>query len=1581
MMKPGWLKGRRARRAGGLAAFSAWLLAAILTGFLGAPRAQARNCFFAELPNVIAQPGLSDTCTTCHIDFQGNTHNVFGDAFELALNCNGSSCGADTWGDNWCPYPNQHYAGSPGDIGNTWAGVSEMYYLDSDNDGYRNALELFAGDDNTTTGRVRHPGYAVSRPCDICPSVAGAVCNVTACNQADAGAKAACLGAQPDTWTCLCGPGYSGDGLVSCTDINGCDAAAKNACADTRAGNACNDRAAPNTGHTCTCNNAAYTGTGGTSCTDYDACTALTPCDNNGDTGSSCTDAVAPAAGNSCTCTTPAYKQGDPNGVGVRSCVNYDACTELNNPCNDGPDPSGTCSDRAAPLTGNTCTCNYPVYGPTAADSNGVVGCGDYDACAVLGNPCNDNGDTLAGCTDRDPPLFGNTCGCSAGYSETAPDANGVRRCLDTNGCAGAPCATHGDSAAQCADVSAAMGSGNTCACSAGYALSITGNTQTCVNIDECASEPCKANGDASGVCTENAPGLGHMCGCGTGYASTGGLSPSCVNIDACTPSAKVACADSRAGNTCNDQAPPGLGYACTCGNAAYVLSDSGLSCEDRDACVNNPCDDGGNGSAQCVDAIAPASGYSCSCGSGFTFNGTTCVDLNECTVNAGRCLHGSCQNIASGGGYTCTCDTGYQIDPPTAPYATVCVLENECTNGNNDCSAFANCVDEDPGFACVCLPGYLDNNPADPGHNCTEIDECASGTHLCAPGGQGGTCSNTPGSYTCDCNPGYLGDGTTQCTNINECANGTHLCAPGGFGGSCTDTPGSYTCTCDPGYSGTGTTQCGNVDECANGTHLCAPGGQGGSCADTAGSYTCACNPGYSGSGTTACTEINECANAALNNCDVNALCFNVPLGSFTCACEGGYEGNGVVCDDIDECDPDDPGHDCSDDATCTNQAGSFDCDCKPGFQDDDPANPGRECSNINECGNGALNDCDVNAFCIDNAGAFSCTCAPGFDDIGAGRDGECININECASDTDDCDTVATCADTPGSFTCTCPAGYADAGSGRLGECSEIDECADEALNLCDANANCTNTDGSYTCACRPGFEDLSSGTPGFVCGNINECAGVNNCHVDADCTDTQGSFTCACKDGYFGDGITCTNLDECDRGTDNCSNNATCTDTPGSFTCACRAGYTGNGVICDDIDECADSGLHDCSINGECQNRPGTYQCVCASGYQGDGVTCTDVDECATQTSNCNANATCTNTIGSFACACNAGFSGNGVVCDDINECLDDALNICGTNAGCINDIPGKYRCECWPTYIGNGVTCFDRDECAAPDACTGGRECKNLVAAGQTDPGYECNCPQGQSATDEASPCAVLCGDGILDRSEGCEGQVEGCANCQVLPNWVCRFDATLAVSTCSNNCSDGFVNPGEECDDGDQNSDSLPDACRSNCQAAHCGDGVIDPGKDEECDDGGDNSASRADACRTDCTLSCCGDGARDSSEECDDGNTDPDDGCSESCVVEENAVCQHRDAGADQCMPIEADAGVLDAGLTDAGLDASGGGDEVYADGGIPPYAPDAKSTTIAGCSLHPQGERAGTAWAFWSLLGLALLVRRRRELR
>jgi MYXO-CTERM domain-containing protein len=83
-----------------------------------------------------------------------------------------------------------------------------------------------------------------------------------------------------------------------------------------------------------------------------------------------------------------------------------------------------------------------------------------------------------------------------------------------------------------------------------------------------------------------------------------------------------------------------------------------------------------------------------------------------------------------------------------------------------------------------------------------------------------------------------------------------------------------------------------------------------------------------------------------------------------------------------------------------------------------------------------------------------------------------------------------------------------------------------------------------------------------------------------------------------------------------------------------------------------------------------------------------------------------------------------------------------------------------------------------------------------------------------------------------------------------------------------CGNGQPDQQEQCDDGPSNSDTLPDACRTDCTRAHCGDAVVDSG--EQCDNGASNSDTAPGACRTTCVTASCGDGVVDPGEQCDNG---------------------------------------------------------------------------------------------------------------
>ncbi len=136
--------------------------------------------------------------------------------------------------------------------------------------------------------------------------------------------------------------------------------------------------------------------------------------------------------------------------------------------------------------------------------------------------------------------------------------------------------------------------------------------------------------------------------------------------------------------------------------------------------------------------------------------------------------------------------------------------------------------------------------------------------------------------------------------------------------------------------------------------------------------------------------------------------------------------------------------------------------------------------------------------------------------------------------------------------------------------------------------------------------------------------------------------------------------------------------------------------------------------------------------------------------------------------------------------------------------------------------------------------------------------------------------VCGDGALGGAETCD---DGEDNSNTVPD-ACRTNCLLA------RCGDNVVDSGEECDDGNKNG-SASNGCQVDCSVAQCGDGVLDTG--EDCDDGDENSDTAPNACRLDCSRARCGDSVIDTGEQCDDGTSNgaPTSACSSGCAV---AVC-------------------------------------------------------------------------------------------
>ncbi|XP_031574160.1 mucin-like protein isoform X5 [Actinia tenebrosa] len=258
-----------------------------------------------------------------------------------------------------------------------------------------------------------------------------------------------------------------------------------------------------------------------------------------------------------------------------------------------------------------------------------------------------------------------------------------------------------------------------------------------------------------------------------------------------------------------------------------------------------------------------------------------------------------------------CQCLSGYT--------GRFCESEiDACEVNMNPCYPEVQCKDlpapaDVTGYECgPCPPGFSGQ-----GDSCSDFDECDSVTHGCSQ-----ICTNTPGSFACNCNQGYVlnADGRT-CDDVNECDPASD-CMQG-----CVNTPGSYRCTCDKYFTvdSTNPKKCIMESPCKEGNHQCQH-----ICYVSNGTNHCTCQPGYElQHDNKSCSDIDECTTGK-NRC--NQDCRNT-IGWYYCECRLGYrlDTDNVTCVDIDECL--EWTFNCSFNLRCRNAIGSYKCECRKGF------------------------------------------------------------------------------------------------------------------------------------------------------------------------------------------------------------------------------------------------------------------------------------------------------------------------------------------------------------------------------------------------------------------------------------------------------------------------------------------------------------------------------------------------------------------------------------------------------------------------------------------------------------------------
>lgn len=1049
------------------------------------------------------------------------------------------------------------------------------------------------------------------------------------------------------------------------------------------------------------------------------------------------------------------------------------------------------------------------------------------------------------------------------------------------------------------------------------FRASVTSCTQvppvvTCSQPEECDDGP--LNG-APGKCTmrctycgngqiDTVNGVTEACDEGAENGEPGsGCSLRCIS-EATVDPVHTACVD----NQCVLKLGPGTNG---CTTDAHCARTQHLTCVGVGACaiVDGPGMDlctTATAATDCCDPADPTCGHE-QC----DFLGETCdvapgPGAPQCTAN-NQCadFHFSCE------GNQCAIQPG--DGPDTCANSLDCTVIEPCNN-DGQCSATESCQCLDC-FDAVRCDACDGDTQCEAGESCGCAackDEPLCQTHTECSGVQ---CVSVPGA------------GTNECSDPADCLRTQHLACTGV--GACTivQGPGQDTCSvanaaadcCDPAdptcdhrqcnflFQSCGVVQGPAMDLC-DGNADCAEWRQG--CVGS----QCALVP--TSSGAPSCATDAQCTQACNNDnvCseDESCLCLDC-YGSNRCTgCDGDgvcEEGEGESC----KC------GDCADTSSCIPHLA---CDvvsrqCKPVLgQATNGCLAPEDCETEQHLACTGVGACTI----VPGPGRDLCSTATAAEDCCDPADPTC-NHRQCNPFTQSCITI----DGPGGDDCTV-----------TGDCEPYHSvCLDEACVAVPGEGPIGCLDDSMCIGnlCPNGTED-----PGEDCddGNAidddacnNECKKTCTDDSTCNCDETAGVCVELCGNGTkdFGE--------DCDEGPNNRA-------TPPAnlaewycraLSCTRSVCFDGGDNDSDGLPDAQDAGCWQYTVsrgNGGALSfigsllgqvtplQPITPE-VFLAGKDNEACPADTVDRGSFCALTCDAGDVCPGgelcpADGVCPVLCPNGAIDDDEQCDDGNlDNSDECNNVCRLKP-CTG--PNCPVCGDGTPHPDIGEQCDDGNT-VNTDACT--NNCR-IRCDGDEDCVGTCDV-----ATQQCLP--PLCGDGETNQPwERCDdGDIDNEDACNNQCQPTCRGDADCesgrcdqARQVCFPTCGNGVHDAGEQCDDGNMiDGDLCNNQCQRHCTDDStcdcdetknvcrplCGNGRVDAG--ESCDDG---NADDRDSCNNRCQVRCrpgttcadsqacpqngicpvpgvCGDGAVNGpSEQCDDGNADDSDNCTNACRV-------------------------------------------------------------------------------------------------